>query len=111
MGISIFELYKTDDEIQQQIIQNVETLPLMSLYMNTHHPLDQIITDLNEFEEIYSDDNIDRNAALCDLFKILSRAQSTDNPENIKDYEDFLLKELLCVSDYYQNIVERIKNS
>lgn len=77
--------------------------------MNGHHPLEQLSADLDEFTEMYSGDNIDRNAALCDLFKILSGAYSTDVPENIEDYKEFLLRELLCISDSYQMIVDKLR--
>jgi hypothetical protein len=105
-GISIFETYKTREEIEKHIIYNIEVLPNMSLFLNTSHPLEQIWDDLKEYTTLYSDEIIDRKAALCDLFKILAKAQSDDNPEKIEEYETFLIQELLVLwtGNYFENI-------
>ena len=78
----------------------------MSLFLNTSHPLEQIWDDLKEYTTLYSDEIIDRKAALCDLFKILAKAQSDDNPEKIEEYETFLIQELLVLwtGNYFENI-------
>ena len=96
-GISIFEVYKTREELEKHIIHKVEVLPNLSLYLYDDHPLEQIWADLKEYIKLYSDDVIDRNAAFNDLFKILAEAQSDDNLENVEEYELFLVQELLTL--------------
>ena len=96
-GTSIFEVYKTREELENHIIHKVEVLPNLSLYLYDNHPLEQIWADLKEYIKLYSDDVIDRKAALNDLFKILAEAQSDDNLENVEEYELFLVQELLTL--------------